>query len=348
MRDDELLGYFSFSGAGGQAGFGQTGDVRLKIGNQPVLFPIAVAGRIEAAAAAGFLGLTGITFAFGATRRGFGQRAFGRRRQWALLARLALGFGRDFAARLASPLTWRSRGPPARRNFFGEKCAQEEASFRRARRRARSGGAAGRGRYRRGRARPAPGARRDARRLRCARRNRGACGDGRSRPWADAGDRCRGAASARHLAPSARVFSRGGAAGASAAGRDRAAHWRRANSVSRSARPCCGRSRGAAGARGFQRVALYRFDQRGAAADRARRRRTDRGAGCAGARYAAMADGALDQDLRRSDRACHRRRQWPRAGARSHGEIAMPKLGRQNSTAACCRPARCAPSCMAP
>ena len=33
-----------------------------------------------------------------------------------------------------------------------------------------------------------------------------------------------------------------------------------------------------------------------------------------------MADGALDQDLRRGDRARHRRRQRPRAGARSDGE----------------------------
>ena len=73
-----------------------------------------------------------------------------------------------------------------------------------------------------------------------------------------------------------------------------------------------------------------------------------RGARCAGARYAALADGALDQDLRRSDRARHRRRQWPRAGARSHGEVRRRNVGRRNSAAACCRPARCAPSCMAP
>ena len=46
-------------------------------------------------------------------------------------------------------------------------------------------------------------------------------------------------------------------------------------------------------------------------------------------------------DLRRRDRARHRGRQWPRAGARSHGEE-RPATGRARSADACCRPARCA------
>ena len=53
---------------------------RLEIGRQTVLFPIAVAGRIETAAAAGFLGPIGVAVALGAARCGFGERAFGGRR----------------------------------------------------------------------------------------------------------------------------------------------------------------------------------------------------------------------------------------------------------------------------
>lgn len=71
-----------------------TANGGLKIRRQPVHFPVAVTGRIEAAAAAGFLGMIGLAVAFGAARCCFGQRAFGRRRQGPLLARLALGFGR--------------------------------------------------------------------------------------------------------------------------------------------------------------------------------------------------------------------------------------------------------------
>ena len=67
---------------------------RLEIRDQAVLFPIAVAGRVETAAAAGFLGLIGVAVTLGAARCGFGERAFGGRRQRALFARLALGFGR--------------------------------------------------------------------------------------------------------------------------------------------------------------------------------------------------------------------------------------------------------------
>src|ERR1700722_3374392 len=63
-----------------------TGDVRLKIGDQAVLFPIAVAGRIEAAAATGFLALLRrLAVAFGAAGGGFGERALGGRRQGAPL-----------------------------------------------------------------------------------------------------------------------------------------------------------------------------------------------------------------------------------------------------------------------
>jgi hypothetical protein len=69
---------------------------RLEIRDQAVFFPIAIAGRIEAAAAAGFLSLIGITVAFGAARCGFCEGAFGGRRQRALIARLALGFGWGF------------------------------------------------------------------------------------------------------------------------------------------------------------------------------------------------------------------------------------------------------------
>jgi hypothetical protein len=66
-----------------------------KIRRQPIHFPIAVAGRVAAAAAAGFLGLFGgFAVALGAAGCGFGERAFGGRRQRALVARLALGFGR--------------------------------------------------------------------------------------------------------------------------------------------------------------------------------------------------------------------------------------------------------------
>ena len=52
---------------------------RLEIRDQAVLFPIAVAGRIETAAAAGFLCLIGVAIALGAARCRFGERAFGRR-----------------------------------------------------------------------------------------------------------------------------------------------------------------------------------------------------------------------------------------------------------------------------
>lgn len=67
--------------------------VPLEIRGQPVLFPIAIAGRIEAAAAAGFLGLISLAVAFGAPRCRLGKRPFGGRRQRALFVRWALGFG---------------------------------------------------------------------------------------------------------------------------------------------------------------------------------------------------------------------------------------------------------------
>jgi hypothetical protein len=66
--------------------------ISLKIRDQTVFFPIAIAGRIEAAAAAGLLGLIGLAVAFSTPRRRFGERAFGGWRQRVLLVRLALGF----------------------------------------------------------------------------------------------------------------------------------------------------------------------------------------------------------------------------------------------------------------
>ena len=68
-------------------------EMALKIGRQTVLFPIAIAGRIEAAAAAGLLGMVGIAVALRAAGRGFGECAFGGGRQRALVARLALWLG---------------------------------------------------------------------------------------------------------------------------------------------------------------------------------------------------------------------------------------------------------------
>ena len=50
--------------------------------------------------------------------------------------------------------------------------------------------------------------------------------------------------------------------------------------------------------------------------------------------------------LRRRDRARHRARQRPGAGARSHREGRSGSTGRRRSAAACCRPARCARSRM--
>jgi hypothetical protein len=65
----------------------------LEIRDQAVLFPIAIARRVKAAAAAGFLGQSGVAVAFGAAGCGFFKRAFGGWRQRALVAHLALGFG---------------------------------------------------------------------------------------------------------------------------------------------------------------------------------------------------------------------------------------------------------------
>ena len=70
-----------------------------EIGGEPVLLPIAVAGRLEAAAAAGFLGPLGgfVGFgaiALGAPRGGFGERAFGGRRQRALFWLVRVGWHR--------------------------------------------------------------------------------------------------------------------------------------------------------------------------------------------------------------------------------------------------------------
>jgi hypothetical protein len=64
---------------------------RLEIRDQAVLFPIAIAGRIKAATAAGFFGLAGVAITLGAACRRFGQRAFGCRRKWALRGPLDLG-----------------------------------------------------------------------------------------------------------------------------------------------------------------------------------------------------------------------------------------------------------------
>jgi hypothetical protein len=69
-------------------------EVKLKIRRQPVLFPIAVAGRVEAVAAVGFLRAAGVlTVALGAAGGRFGKRAFGRWRQRPFLRGLTgLGF----------------------------------------------------------------------------------------------------------------------------------------------------------------------------------------------------------------------------------------------------------------
>ena len=236
--------------------------------------------------------------------------------------------GSGIAGRLASPLTWRSRAPPARRNFLARNARKKK--------------------------KPRSGERDDAPGLAVRRvaadivegvlnRHRALDemlegSDARSATAAlvAMADRDRGLTRAivavvlrrlgtlRHLIGS---FLEEGLPAQAPRVETALLIRRSANSVSRSARPCRGRSGGAAGARGFQRVAFYRLDQRGAAAGRARRRRAGRGAGCAGARYAAMADGALDQDLRRGDRARHCRRQWPRAGARSDGEKRCRRLG---------------------
>jgi len=66
----------------------------LKIRRQAIHFPIAIAGRIEPAAAAGFLRLIGVAVTLGAACCSFGERAFGGWRQRALIALLALRFGR--------------------------------------------------------------------------------------------------------------------------------------------------------------------------------------------------------------------------------------------------------------
>ena len=73
---------------------------RLEIRDQAVLFPIAIAGRIEPAAAAGFLGLVGVAITLGTARCCFRERTFRCRWQRGLFAGLALGFGRRRALRL--------------------------------------------------------------------------------------------------------------------------------------------------------------------------------------------------------------------------------------------------------
>jgi hypothetical protein len=66
----------------------------LEIRDQAVFFPVAIPGRIEPAAAAGFLGLIDMAITLGTACCRFCERAFGRRRQRTLFTRLALGFGR--------------------------------------------------------------------------------------------------------------------------------------------------------------------------------------------------------------------------------------------------------------
>ena len=55
------------------------------------------------------------------------------------------------------------------------------------------------------------------------------------------------------------------------------------------------------------------------------------------ARYAAVADGALEQKLWRGDRARHRHREWAGAAARSDGESRSRGMGKRGSAAACSR-----------
>ena len=73
---------------------------RLEIRDQAVLFPIAITGRVEAAAAAGFRGLVSVAITLGTARCGFCERTFRCRRQRGLFAGLALGFGCRRALRL--------------------------------------------------------------------------------------------------------------------------------------------------------------------------------------------------------------------------------------------------------
>lgn len=55
----------------------QTGQARLKIRRQPILFPIAITGWLKAAAAIGFFRQVGVLpLAFGAACRGLGQGPF--------------------------------------------------------------------------------------------------------------------------------------------------------------------------------------------------------------------------------------------------------------------------------
>ena len=69
-----------------------TGVGGLKIRRQPVDFPVAIAGRLGAAAAADFLRLlAGLPVAFGAARRRLGKRAFRGRRERTFFRNLAAG-----------------------------------------------------------------------------------------------------------------------------------------------------------------------------------------------------------------------------------------------------------------
>jgi len=63
---------------------------KLEIRRQSVDFPVAVAGRFEAAPAIDFLGLIGrMAVAFGAARRRLGERALRFRREYALFRGLS-------------------------------------------------------------------------------------------------------------------------------------------------------------------------------------------------------------------------------------------------------------------
>ena len=116
------------------------------------------------------------------------------------------------------------------------------------------------------------------------------------------------------LAPSARPLSRARHPEGCAAGRDRAADRRRADPLARRARPCRGRSVGAARAGRPARRALCGAGQRRAAAHRAERRAAVARQGHRRARYAGLADGALAAHLRR--RACACRSPPPTARSR--------------------------------
>jgi hypothetical protein len=78
------------------------GEPGLKIRGEAVDLPVAVAGRIEAAATVDFLrSIEQVAVAFGAACHGLGECALGGRHQWPLL-------GRSMFSRVCCGRCWRS------------------------------------------------------------------------------------------------------------------------------------------------------------------------------------------------------------------------------------------------